>query len=358
VRFKLRRLRRVQQPSEVVLGREMAQAVGAEQRHRSGADGKPSPLDGVAYDVTTGALDMHRFVESPVDQFLSALVIAAREMSPDEVAGVRSALRMTDLYTLLAFVRRCALASVSGRPSPSVHEGVLALVLVVQTRVDWRDLADAAELLAWALSKAGLDHGAELRAASAALRIGLEPAVESVAGRAANQLEPSQRLVQTPLGPAFADTYFERYEPTVDLVGLAFAVQDVVEADAYHVRGLTVETDLPDVWLTSSDGLDSSRALEGVVAGVTLNCALSPTLSDAADKQQLSVFLVEAADDESASILAAAAVSTESHEAIGVAIGRTCCIIVARSFVAGVTPYEPPGALARFAVPLHSALAA
>jgi hypothetical protein len=228
--------------------------------------------------------------------------------------------------------------------------------MIDQDRLDWRDLAGAGELLAWAITREGRDHRGEFHAAASGLGLQLEPTIAAIAARRAEELEPSQRLVRTPSGVGFADSYFEAYAPTVDLVGLAFAVQDVLEADVYRGRSLTVEARLPYVWLSSRDDPAVADALASVVAAVNLDADLDPTVSASADDQQLVVFLAESANERAASTLAAAAIPTSSFEALGVAAGPVVCVVVASSIMAGTKPHEQAGALTRFTDPIRAAL--
>lgn len=262
-------------PGDVVLGQELAHAIEADERHIAPG---PSPLAELRYDESSGAEDLHRFAESPVDGAIEAFLAEVRDMSPDEVQATRAALRMDDLYTLLTFVRRSALACVSGRDAPRASDGACALMLIDQEGVDWRDLASDAELLAWAMAYTGMDHRAELLGAARGLGTALEPSVEAVAARAADALRPARRLIQTPAGPAFADTNLEPYEPTLDLVARAFAVQVVLERDVYRVRRIIVGAGLPEVWLSPRKDPVIADALGRVVAGVSLYCALDPAV--------------------------------------------------------------------------------
>jgi hypothetical protein len=340
----------------VILGQDLARASKAEERHRASAGDVRSPLDGIGYDIAKGAFDLHRFVESPVDRKVQVFLTSLRRMSRADVANGRSALRMDDLYTLITFVRRGALAAVSSGSEPSIDDAVRALLMIDEERVDWRDLAGAGELLAWAMSREGRDHHAEFHAVADELGLQLEQTVAATAARPADELEPSELLVKTPTGVGFADSWFEAYAPTVDLVGIAFAVQDVLEADVYRGRSLTVEARLPEVWLSPRDDPAVADALASVVAAVNLDADLDPTVSASANGQRLVVFLAETVNESTASTLAAAAIPTSSFEALGVAAGPVVCVVVASSMMVGTKPYEGAGALARFSDPIRAVL--
>lgn len=341
----------------VVLGQQMADASKAEKRHRRKARRMQSPLEGVAYDPSTGALDLHRWVESPVDEAVASFASGFGDLGPDKALQVRAALRMDDFYTLLTFARRSALASLRGRPEPALGEGLAALSAVELERVDWRDAVVAGELLAWAMARAGLDHAAEFRRLEPLQDDALREALRSITEARPGELSPGMwRCVSTKAGPVLMGDDFEPFEPSVDLAGVAIALQDVLEADVYSVNSIDVGSELPSVWLAAGDEDQLEPALNAIRACVTVNANPKPTATPTAEDQHFVVFIAEAATSDDAAKLASTAKSTDSHEALGVSHGVVCCVLVARSFVMGVTAFEGPGALDRFAGPVASVL--
>lgn len=340
----------------VVVGQEVADALAVEKRHRC-ARRAQSPLEGVAYDVWSGELDLHRFVESPVDDALEAFVAEHGAVADAEAAARRETLTMDDLYTLLAFAHRAVMASLLGRAKPSLSGALVALTAVDSTRVDWRDASVAAELIGWAYSRAGVDHAAHLRAASARAEPRVAEMLNHVASRGAEDLAPGMwRCVAGPAGFILVDDYFERFDPTRDLIEVAFEIQTVVEEDAYRVGGLTVGSDLPEVWLSGDRDEEVQHARERIRACVIIRGDLHPAADRHAKDQQLLVFLTEAESADEADVIATAAQPKDSYEALGVSAGALCCVVVARSVVIGVRPFEKAGSLQRFAEPLERIL--
>jgi ketosteroid isomerase-like protein len=340
---------RAWQAGAVVLGRQMADATEAEERHRSRNPALASPLAGVAYDAETGALDLHRWVDSPVDRAVAAFVSAYAEMGQEEAVAARAALTMDDFYTLFAFARRSALASLRGRAEPSLRDGLAAVSAIDLDRVDWRDALVVAELLAWAMATAGRNHTEEFRRVASLQDDAMHEALRPIAERPPAELSPGMwRCVTTRAGPVLVSSNFGPFEPTVDLLGAANAIQDVLEADVYRVHGIAVGGELPPVWLSGH----VESALNAIRACVTVSATPAPSPDD----QQLLAFIAEAASAEDAAMLASAAVSADWHEALGVSYGAACCVVIANSVVVGVPAFERPGALERFADPVASAL--
>lgn len=84
------------------------------ERHRATTGAVTSPLAGLAYDPRSGALDLHRFVESPVDTAVGEFTASYEKLGSEQAGDIRAALSMDDFYTLLAFARRSVLASLPG----------------------------------------------------------------------------------------------------------------------------------------------------------------------------------------------------------------------------------------------------
>src|SRR5262245_54116166 len=93
----------------VVLGTQMAAAIEAEKRPQTTPRG-PSPFAVLGYDLARGELDLFRFVASETDDAIAAAVETALANGADGLTEARAALTQDDLYTLLTYCRRRALA--------------------------------------------------------------------------------------------------------------------------------------------------------------------------------------------------------------------------------------------------------
>jgi hypothetical protein len=268
---------------------------------------------------------------------------------------------MDDLYKLVTFVQRSVLVSVRTDSAKRLDAALAALTAIDHDRVDWRDVTTAAGLLSWAMVRAGLDAGTAFeRAASAA-----EPGVAKTLRRFAAQPETDlgswgHRLVASSDGPVLPSSLSHPYDPTVDLLAVATALETVVRADGYRVTSVIVGSDIAGVWLTGGDTEAVQAALHGMRACVVVHGSLNlPSVPDASS-QMLIMFVVETATEEAARTLAAAAVpktlANGSFAALGVAAGTLCCVLVARSVQSGVANHERTGSLARFTSAVRDAL--
>ena len=345
-------------PGVVEVGREMARAVEAEERHRTQHGDRLSPLGGAAYDVWAGTMDLYRWVESPVDEVVRGFVRGYEPLPADRRAELRANLTMDDFYTLLAFARRCALAALRAGEPTLIREGVIALTATDAERVDWRDVSVAAALLSYV---GGHDANEVLRDASKdadqtvseiLLRFAREPVDDLV--------DWGYRKVTTANGLAFFEDNGARYEPAVDLAGLAVHIAALLEEDVYRVSSIGVGNDLPDVWVRGGDREAVSRAVDSLAGCAVVQTVLDPASGPHAEAQQLTVFVAETEDEADAELLAGAAEADgpRSYEVVGVAAGNACCVVIARSFVEGVPAFEKPKALERFRAPLSTLLEA
>lgn len=139
------------------IGQETTNALAAEQRHRAAHQSATSPLASVTYDALADELDLHGFVESPVDGPIRRFVSDYRTRGEEDRARIRCALSMEDFHTLLTFARRCVFASLQQHDGLSLQEGLEALTAIDQDRIDKRDVSQAAALLNWAMRRRGVD---------------------------------------------------------------------------------------------------------------------------------------------------------------------------------------------------------
>lgn len=224
-------------------------------------------------------------------------------------AGVRNALTTDDLYHLLAFAQRAAGFAIDGGDAAWLEDGLTAVAMVDDERVDPRDIDPALDLLHYAAGRIGADAGA-LFAAAAAL------STRSVAKRMR--------------GP-------RAYHPEHDLLRTARELGAMLERDRYRVASTSVAPSLPAVWL-------SAPLRTPVTGAVTIHAI------DRNDPEQIAMlFLAELAGAEAASpaTLPDVAIAAVAH-------GTLLCILVARSSVDGVPSAET--SLQRFIEPVRHAL--
>lgn len=320
----------------------------------------PSPLAGVEYLAARGEFDLFRFVPSAVDDVVLDFLGSRRGLGRDERAAVRAALTMDDFYTLLAFAQRSALRTLRERDAALVAAGIDAVSMIDAGRIDWRDAVVATALLAYTGGRTGLDVAPLLAAAAEASEPGTAGILTRFVQERVDRLGRwGYRELSTPSGPVLASDWGRPFAPTADLASATLAVPGLFDQDVWVVSRVVTGSQLAPVWLRADDGGAAERALGSVVACVSVEAALAATASPAAADQRLTVWIVECSEAGAAATIAGAAGPGPrgGFEAIGIAAGPLCAVMISRSVMAGAGPYERAGSLERFRPGLSALLA-
>lgn len=329
---------------DVFLGMQLAVTRVAEELHRVTASG-PSPLRDVGYPAGAGVL--WKWVDAPQDADVWAFV-RAYTGAPDR-DRVRSSLTMDDFSTLMTFARRCVLAALRNEDPGAAEAAFDALSAVDVERVDCRDVVVAAAMAGYAAHRVGLSAdevlvGAVSRAQPAVAEI-LERAVAREVDLAGDW---GYREVVTAAGPVLIES--DGHPACDELLSRALAIAELLEDDGkYGVTDIDEVTELPAVWL--GDDPVAGAARERLLGCVSVH-AEPP--GDGL-RHFLLVFLADAADEQDAEAVAAAAHQSTDYDTakLGIAVGRRCAVVVARSAVVAQPSIEDTTSLTRFATPLR-----
>lgn len=349
----------------VVLGGELASALAAEERRRAGRP-PASPLAGVRYDGP--AVDLWRWVDARPDTVVAAFADGYGDLDATDRARVRTSLSMDDCYTLVTFVRRCALAAIRTGDPTRVATAFDTLSAVTLERVDWRDAWVAIVLATYAGRRLGLDVAAVAAPAAARAEPDVAEMLTEVTGRPVDLVEIcGYREVDTPTGPVFFGDEGEPFTPTIDLLAVALAVAGAIDRDSYRVTDVTAGAELPDVWLGGDDrpdpaGRHAAAATRRLTGCVDVHAEPRPDGGNAGaggNAHFLLAFVAEAADVPDAGAIAAAAEADPLPGAtqLGVARGRLCAVLIARAAVQDGKSIEDSTTIERFRAGITAALA-
>ena len=145
----------------------------------------------------------------------------------------------------------------------------------------------------------------------------------------------------------------DRWEPTIDLVGVALAVGAVLTADVYHSADLRVAT---SSGVPATDGSPVDVVRRRVLAAVEVEAPRAPAPPGEPDNESVRATISEAASAEDATFLAAAAHDRWSRGALAFAEDRLCCLILGGASWVGERHWEPRGRLRRFEDPIRTVL--
>ena len=345
-----------------VLGREMAKAAEAEKR-RQQQGARESPLPKQGYDFWHGDQSLIDPTPSPLDDVLREVVRKYAATEPKQRAVMRESISMDGFYTLMTFASRSAVFAIRERKVEFVRDGLTAIAMIDQERVDFRDIPTNLPLLYHAATRIGADADGMFR------QIGRlsETAVGEWIVRFA-EWPPERRSlrlglfveVQTENGVGFIGRDIEKYNPTLRLESLVIAVARLVAADKYQPESVSVETELPPIWLSHGKNADLDRVLAKVRGGATIHARLRPNEHPKNAEQGFFVFIVETSQPNDAQTLLrlSRAKDVQEYCMIGAAVGRLFALIVARSIMEDVEAYETPKTLVRFEEGLTKVLAA
>lgn len=342
------------------IGREFADALAAESRHRAAA-ARGSPLEGVAYSGASGEHDLLRYVPSDLDAVVSGFVAGFCSSTEQGRGDLRSRLTLDDFYTLITFGRRRCVAALRAADPAIAREALDAASVVDPERIDWRDLVVVAGVAAYVVRRLGGDAGAWIDAAAARAAAEARDVLLRFRHPSPDDADIASwgmAVVDVGSGPCFADVGLEPYAPTVELMGPVMRVISLLEGDGdYRVGSVTLGTPVAPVWLPGASAEEARIVLSRILGCITVGGHLSEERGPDAASQQLTAFLLEAGNETDAAALQGwAGAGPADHAAVTARAGAVLCIVIARSFVMGVDPYETTDSISRFADGLARAL--
>lgn len=327
------------EPKPVVLGQQIAAAQAAE-RARLAADGPmPSPLGNRHYDPERGEFNLTTIVASLLDSEIYTVVSAWRGSGIEERKAVRRALSLDDNYTLIQFSKRMAVRALNERSSDACAQGLTALAMIDESRIDPRDASWAAGLLNHAAKKQP-DHSKTMCDEAMALATPGMAQLLSASGRSTLD-EWGYREWPTATGIGLIRSGWSHYEPTVDLAAVAQRIGSRVLSENYVVE-IEVATDLPAVWFDQNRRDHAAELLKRCRGIVTLHGSLRR--SAGTTEGQMFVMWVAEATSPSDGVQLVADVgerSTGDSRSVGaVSAGKLFALLVAGSSRQGVEPFE------------------
>jgi hypothetical protein len=341
-----------------VTGAERAKADAAERRRAARGDAGPSPMPLGVYDVRPEELGLIRPKPNAYEAALAEVCRRYARADAQTRARTRRALKEEDLSMLIGFGERAAVFGLRERSAERIADGLTALAMIEEERVDFRDALVALSLLNYSAVKIGADASKLLRDAAALAEPETAKLILEFNGRTPEQKDLraawGYEEVETEAGVGFISREIEKYEPTYDLKKVAVGVADLLLADKYLPTSVEIAADPPRVWLESGDNTRLERAMSSARAGAYVSAELRPFET----RHTFAVFILELADESSAQTLLK--LSNElaparervnwplGYSMLGVAEGRLFCLVVARPFAEGAKPVESRESMGRF----------
>ena len=332
----------------VVLGQQVAVARANEAARLASGSVGPSPMPKGEYDQEGGDYDLVAVTERPLDKELHGLVRAFKGWTPEKRAEAQTSISMDEQYTLIHFAKRCSVLALKEKSIARSEDGLLALAMIDETRIDPRDGAWAVGLLAHAIEATGADRQRLVSEAAALATPGMAKIL--LGARERSRLsEWGYAQIQTTNGDVgLMRSGFARYEPTIDMAGLALRLAASLQRGRY-IADPELAAEVPAVWFEKVHRSRAEQLLKKSLAGISVNGTLRRVYTDKPFAQQFVQWVVEMPSAEEArTLLEYVGVNARlgGRFVIGVASGRLFSLLVAGSAMEGVDAFETPESLA------------
>jgi hypothetical protein len=350
---------RRKQRETIVLGRQLADAHANEAARVASGGVGPSPMPKGEYDQEGGEYDLAAVTERPLDKELQGLVRAFKGWTPEMRAQVRARISMDEQYTLIHFAKRSSVLALKEKSIARAEDGLLALAMIDETRIDPRDGAWAAGLLAHAIEATGADQELLVSEAAAFAPAGMAKIVMR-ASEGSRLAEWGYAQIQNDHGDVgLIRSGFAHYEPTIDMTGLALRLAASLQRGRY-IATPEIAAEVPPVWFEKAHRSRAEPLLKTSRGGISVHGTLRRAYTEKPFAQQFVQWVVELPSTEEANALVqCVGVNTRqgSRFVVGVASGRLFSLLVAGSTEDGVESFESAESLARLADETRALLA-
>jgi len=331
----------------VVIGQEMAEAAANERARLEAGPVAPSPLPAERYDVERGDYSFLSVKPLALDLQLQTMTRRFAHAGPQERHDLTASISMDDQYTLLHFASRCAVLALRESASSWCEDGLFALAMIDETRIDWRDAVKPAGLLSYAMAATGTTRNELVDRAKALARTGMKDAIESA--RTPRTLADCLyvRVDTEDGGFGLVEKGLKHYEPTLGMTRLALQLANWLEKGGRYIATPRVAEELPSVWFAKEHRPAAEQVLARARAGITIGGKVHKAPPFA---HLFIAWVLELPSERDAALLSRYVGSGTQHDArfvAGTARGPLFAILVAGSLQQGVAPLESRESLVR-----------
>jgi len=334
----------------LIIGQQMAKARAQEAARLAAGGAGASPIPEGGYDHDHGEHSLLVVEPLPIDDALRKLTRDFRCWETEQRLEARRAMSMDDQYTLIHFAKRCAVFALGEDSVEPCADGLTALAMIDEARIDPRDAAWATGLLSYAAAEIGADREQLAEQAGALATAGMKSIINRVTrssklsewGYAVARVGESVGLIQSDGAP---------YGPTLDLGGLALKIAGEVQQGKY-VAEAEIEAGVPvRYWFMTERQGEAEKALERTLAAVIVRGDLRKGHHDEPDSQMFMQWIMEMPGDTEAAALAGYVgdCPQSGRFTVGVCAGPLFALLVAGSTWAEEEPLESQETLTELA---------
>ena len=326
-----------------VLGQQLADAAANEAKRLSAGPIGPSPMPKESYDFEREESGLLFLKPLPLDAKLQVLTKNFLSWNAEQRREAQDAISMDEQYTLIHFAKRSAVFAMRENSTTRCEEGLTALAMMDETRIDPRDGFWARGLLECAITSTRTEREPLLeriiplaRPGMAELMRGLDASTTLANWSYAEVRNEDGELclINRDLAP---------YNPTLDMTKLAIKIAEMLQKDRY-TAGPTIAAELPPVWFPKQHRAASEALLKKANACIAVNGYLRKRHDVNSDGQYLMLWVIEMPTEQAALQLGEYSPTQTRRDngrfITGVSSGHLFSIIVAGSMMAGVEPLE------------------
>lgn len=275
------------------------------------------------------AQDLWRWVDEDADAPIGEFLAWLTGLEPAERESTIAALTQQDQGKLFVYAHRMAFASVRQKDPSLVRSAVAAMALVTEAAVgDDRVIWTVVGFVCYACHRVGGMASADIGILLSRADGTVKQAFESMLDRGDQLLfDTGLREVTTRAGRVFLQDERRPYMPAADLVEMAYATAELLEADRYHVESILVADELM-LYAFNDEGDHVDRAAVEAARRQTATVSVDSILGSG-PYQPLMVYIVELANADDALKVAATADRRDWPDEIQIAVanGPVCAVL-------------------------------
>jgi hypothetical protein len=350
--WKWRKAKSVPEEKRIVLGLQQAAAWEANLEHAKSFPGLVSALEGVSYLSDPLSPSLLRLVPSNVDRLVEKVAKRFRESDEESRFAIRKSLTEADFGTIGLYAQRQAARLLLTRNPDDAAPALDAVAMITKARIDSRTVRWRLSNLRLALSKISNDETADRFFNYAAAIAEPQTSLDFLAfsGLSFDEVSRTSRLsiVEFENRLVLLERGSGRYEPTLNLLGAAEQIADLLLADGYGYRDPVVGDPLGYRWLEESVGAQTiyNKSLASVRIGMLIR--------DDYANDELPIFLVSVFElatlEEGRAFETSWATGKRSFASLVVGRGRVLALFIASTVLPGAKPTETDRTLKRFSI--------
>lgn len=324
-----------------ILGQQLADAQDAEAKRLASGDHGESPMPKGEYQRDRGDYSFLSVTALPVDFELRTLVKDFAKLDGESRRRTRACISMKEQYTLIHFAKRSAVLALNEKSSKRCEDGFLALAMIDEERIDFRDAAWAAGLLKYVMRSLGQDFYSSIGQASSISTTGMSRILESESGTTKlsdwgyAEVNDGNRI-------GLINTENSRFDPALPLTEIAIGVAKQLSDEQYCAEP-TISTKLPSIWFPKATRLSAETVLKHALGTILIRGELRVGICDAPDQQMLILWIAEMPNRRESNDLRSFVgdnVEISGRSVVAFSVGRLFGLCVAGSYVEGTSSFE------------------